>query len=141
VSIRKVPKGTSDIIKFLKRRNAFNHVTVMFKKSVILAVGNYMGINGFEDYDLWIRLVQAGYQVDNLQEILVYVRIGNKMIGRRSGINYAKKEIKFLYIQKKRKFISNIEFLILIFLRIPVRLIPSKILSYIYYRVLRRDIK
>jgi len=141
VSIRRVPEGTFNIKKYLKKRNAFNHMAVMFKKSAVLAIGSYMGINGFEDYDLWIRLIQAGYQVDNLQEVLVYARIGNNMIERRRGITYAKKELQFLYIQKKRKFISNMDFLLLFFLKIPIRLIPSKILSLIYYIFLRRDIK
>lgn len=141
VSIRKVPSGTYNIIKHLKKRSAFNHMAVMFRKSVVLAVGNYMEINSFEDYDLWIRLVQAGYQVDNLQEVLVYARIGNNMIERRRGINYFKKEIQFLYIQKKRKFISNIEFILSIFLKVPTRLMPSKLLSLIYYKFLRQNNK
>jgi len=137
VSIRKVPSGTSNIIRCLKKRNAFNHMAVMFRKSAVFAVGSYIKIDNFEDYDLWIRLVLASYQVDNLQEILVYARIGNDMIERRTGINYLKNEIKFLYIQKKRKFICNMEFLVLIILKIPVRLMPSKLLSLIYYKLLR----
>jgi glycosyltransferase involved in cell wall biosynthesis len=136
-SIRKVPQGTNDIIKYMKKRNAFNHMAVMFKKTAILNVGNYKGVNGFEDYDLWIRLVQRGYLVDNLQEILVYVRIGNNMIGRRIGLDYIKREIEFLYAQKKRKFITNIEFILLVFLRIPLRLMPSKLNSFIYINFLR----
>lgn len=141
VSIRKVPNRAINIKKYLKKRNAFNHMAVMFKKSAVLAVGSYMEINAFEDYDLWIKLVQARYQVDNLQEVLVYARIGNNMIKRRMGINYLKKEIQFLYTQKERKFISNIEFLVLIIFKTPVRLMPSKLLSFIYYRILRQKNK
>lgn len=109
----------------------------MYKKTTILALGNYQGVNGFEDYDLWIRLVQAGYHVDNLDEVLVYVRIGNNMIGRRSGFAYIRKEINFLYVQKCRHFISTIEFILLLLFRIPVRLLPKKILSSIYSNFLR----
>jgi glycosyltransferase involved in cell wall biosynthesis len=136
-SIRKVPKGNDNIIKYMKKRNAFNHMAVMFRKTAILNVGSYAGVNGFEDYDLWIRLVQNGYLVDNLQDTLVYVRIGNNMIGRRSGLDYSKREIEFLYVQKKRKFISNYEFMFLILIRIPLRLIPSKLISIIYFNFLR----
>jgi glycosyltransferase involved in cell wall biosynthesis len=137
ISIRKVPIGNSEIIKYLKKRNAFNHVTIMFRKSSVLAVGSYQAINGFEDYDLWIRLVQAGYKVDNIPEILVYVRIGNDMISRRTGFQYAKKELSFFYEQKKRHFLSNYEFIRLLLFRLPVRFIPKKILQNVYHKILR----
>jgi glycosyltransferase involved in cell wall biosynthesis len=133
VSIRKVPVGRSEIIKYLKKRNAFNHVAVMFRKSAVITVGSYQKIDSFEDYDLWIRLVQAGYNVDNIPEILVYVRIGNNMIMRRRSLKYVKKEVDFLRIQRNRHFISNIEFIMLLLLRVPIRLIPVRILSRIYY--------
>jgi glycosyltransferase involved in cell wall biosynthesis len=138
-STRKVPIGYPNIIKYLKRRNAFNHMAVIFRKSAILAVGGYKEIHLFEDYDLWIRLVQAGYRVDNLEEVLVYVRIGNNMIGRRCGFDYAKKEIRFLYRQKNNHFISTKEFIKLLFLRIPMRFIPTKLLTFIYFYYLRKD--
>lgn len=134
-SIRKVPQGNINISKYLKKRCAFNHVAVMFKKSVIFSLGGY--INDIEDYDLWIRVVQAGYSVDNLNEILVYVRIGNNMFGRRSGFSYAKKEIKFLFSQRDRKFISNLELIELLLTRVPFRLLPPKFLSIIYSKLLR----
>ena len=131
--IRKVPLEYYKIIKYLKWRNAFNHVTVFFKKSAVLAVGGYNSIiTYFEDYDLWIRLVQAQYRVSNIPEILVNVRIGNNMIGRRHGIAYTKKEISFLYMQKKKGFLSLFDYYLLIFLRIPLRLIPKNILSLLY---------
>jgi hypothetical protein len=136
VSIRKVPQGLDKIKKRLKTRNAFNHVSVMFNKNAVNSVGGYQDINGFEDYDLWIRLVQAGYEVDNLQELLVYVRIGNNMIGRRQGLVYAKKEIAFFKKQKDRKFISNLEYLKLLLLRVPFRLLPPRMLT-LFYRMLR----
>lgn len=41
VSIRKVPLVDSEIKEYQKRRDAVNHVTVMFKKSKVLEAGNY----------------------------------------------------------------------------------------------------
>jgi glycosyltransferase involved in cell wall biosynthesis len=136
-SVRKVPKGTNNIIKYLKSKSAFNHMAVMYKKSVIISLEGYGEVHGLEDYDLWIKVVQAGYKVDNLQEVLVYARIGNNMLARRSGIEYAKKEIYFLFCQRKRKFISNLELLGLLLTRVPLRLIHPKLLSLLYYKILR----
>ena len=136
-SIKKVPIGYINIIKYLKKRNAFNHMAVMFRKWPVVSVGGYMGIDGFEDYDLWIRLTQAGYMLENLKEVLVHARIGNNMIGRRNGVKYAKKEMIFLYRQKQAHFISSIEFIMLVFCRVPIRLVPLKALSFIYLNFLR----
>ena len=41
VAIRKVPLTMDDIANRMKTRNGMNHVTVMYKKSAVLAVGNY----------------------------------------------------------------------------------------------------
>jgi glycosyltransferase involved in cell wall biosynthesis len=137
LSIRKVPTDHERIVKYLKKRSAFNHMAIIFKKSAVILTGGYQEGSRFEDYDLWIRLIQAGYKTDNITEILVYVRIGNNMIDRRSGFRYAKEEIAFLNIQRKRHFISKIEFIMFSFLRIPVRLLPPKILTLIYHYFLR----
>jgi len=100
-SVRKVPLDHDEIAGCLKWHNAFNHMTVIFKKSVVLSVGGYNDkLTYFEDYDLWIRLVQAQYKVGNIPEILVNVRIGNDMIGRLHGLAYAKKEMSFLVYKR-----------------------------------------
>jgi glycosyltransferase involved in cell wall biosynthesis len=137
-SIRKVPINAKEIVKYLKKRNAFNHVAVMFKKSAILSVGSYRDKSPHEDYGLWIRLVQAQYKVANIPEVLSYVRIGSTdMFLRRSGVSYLLKEISFYNLQRRKHFITSIEFIILIFTRIPVRILPSKIMKYVYYFFLR----
>ena len=132
-SVRKVPLDHDKIASCLKWRNAFNHMTVMFKKSVVLSVGGYNNkLTYFEDYDLWIRLVQTQYKAGNIPEILVNVRTGNDMIGRRHGLAYAKKEMSFFSLQKERGFISVSEYCLLILFRIPLRLMPKNILICLY---------
>ena len=41
VGRRVVPETNEEICNFSKKRNPFNHMTVMFKKSAVLDVGNY----------------------------------------------------------------------------------------------------
>jgi len=54
------------------------------------------------------------------------------MIARRHGLAYAIKEMSFFSLQKERGFISGSEYCLLILLRIPLRLIPKKILICLY---------
>lgn len=135
-SIRRVPLLYDEIVLYLKKRSAFNHVAVCFKKSAIIDSGSYQSVPYFEDYDLWIRVVQKGYKVSNIPELLVDVRIGNDMIGRRHGISYAKCEINFLKRQLGSGFISNQEYRKLLFMRAFIRLLPKKALKIIY-KILR----
>ena len=87
VGRRIVPETNREIREFSKKRNPFNHMTVMFKKKAVLDVGNYQPMMGFEDYYLWVRLLKAGYKGKNIQESLVYARTGEGMYARRGGKN------------------------------------------------------
>lgn len=132
VSIRKVPLSYEEIKEYLRKRNSFNHMAVMFKKSAVIESGNYQQVPYFEDYDLWIRIIQHGFYAENIAEKLVKARIGNDMIGRRHGFAYAKHEIFFLKRQVNSGFISQKEYYKLLLLRVPVRLLPKSILRLIY---------
>lgn len=131
-SMRIVPLEDNDIKQYLKKRNAFNHMAVMFKKSAVINSGGYQSVPFFEDYDLWIRIVQNGYRVGNISNVLVTARIGTDMIGRRHGFKYAIHELFFLKRQLKSGFINKYEYLKLVILRVPVRIMPKFILKFIY---------
>ncbi len=81
-------------MNFPKEETRFNHMTVMYKKSDILEVGNYLPMSGFEDYYLWVRLLKKGKEAQNLSEHLVYARTGSDMYARRGGWQYFKSGLK-----------------------------------------------
>lgn len=88
--IRKTPVVHSEIIEYMKKRNPFNHMTVMFRKDKVIEAGNYMDFHYMEDYYLWCRMYMNGCEFANLPEILVYARIGEDMFKRRGGYKYFK---------------------------------------------------
>lgn len=135
-SIRRVPLLYDEILRYLKTRNAFNHMAAVFRKQSVIEAGGYCEVPFFEDYDLWIRIVQKKFQVANIPELLVNARIGNDMVGRRHGLHYVLYEIHFFKRQLKSGFISQKEFLILMAKRIPLRILPKRILK-IFYKLLR----
>ena len=134
---RVLPENNDDLIKFAKFRNPLNHPTVMFRKKDILQVGSYMDMISFEDYYLWVRLLNKGYKIANIKESLLYFRVGNDMIGRRRGSDYVKNELKFLRTLQNIGFISKRDFLFSLITKIPLRLLPKKVLVMIYKRILR----
>lgn len=97
VAKRRVPVLDKDIKLYLKRRCPFNHMTVMYKKSAVLASGNYQDLFWNEDYYLWIRMVERGCEMNNTGTVLVNVRTGKNMYRRRGGKRYFQSE---LFLQK-----------------------------------------
>ncbi|MFY0253355.1 glycosyltransferase [Chitinophaga sp. 30R24] len=136
--IRFVPLDASAIIKFARKRSPLNHPTVMFRKEAILAVGSYQDVPYFEDYYLWLRLISADFKIWNINDSLLFFRVGNDMIGRRHGWAYLKKELFFLKKVRAEGHISSGDFVTALFTRIPLRLLPKRQLSFIYKKMLRK---
>ncbi len=83
---REVPTRNEDIVRLLKKRNALNHPTVVFKKEALEFVNGYSTDCGkMEDYRLWVDFMLAGYVFANLNCVLVNMRVGAGFLGRRSN--------------------------------------------------------
>lgn len=136
-TVTKLPCIHQAIIKFAKRRNPFRHVTVVFKKSAVIQSGNYRDFLWFEDYDLFVRILQKGYIAANIPECLVNVRADKDMFARRGGWQYLKQDYRFQKLLLKTKFIGKTDLIINITIRSIVRLIPNKLRSYLYKKILR----
>ena len=96
VAHRLVPLTPEDCRRYYQDRDPLNHMTVMFRKSVVLNVGNYQPWHLDEDTYLWGRLLKAGYKIANISDILVNVRVGKDMYARRGGWKYFKSDSKIL---------------------------------------------
>ena len=132
-----VPTCHHQILNYAKSRNPINHMTVMFKKSTVLEAGNYQHAPLYEDYDLWVRMLMKGYKFANSNDVLVYVRAGDNMYRRRGGMSYAKQEIFMQTKFYKLGFLSIFRLIKNVMIRVPVRLMPSKLRGVIYARLLR----
>jgi len=94
---------------------------------------------GFEDYYLWVRMIQNGSTMENIPESLVNMRAGFSQLERRGGIRYMLNEIKF---QKKLldiNFINYNEFMRNIFTRITIHIMPSNIRKIVYKLIRKKD--
>lgn len=136
-AVRKVPLNHDAIMRYQKSRSAFNHVTVMFKKSSVLKAGNYEDAPLMEDDMLWVRMLLAGAKGMNIDEYLVDVRTGAGMIERRGGLAYLKK-----YCAGRRKiletgFISQFEYYKTVAIQVVVALVPQQLRALIFEKLLR----
>ena len=74
-------------------RDPFNHPTVVYRKSAVLAAGGYTDLALMEDYLLFGRMVQAGARPANLAEPLVCYRVGAGAYARRGGRRLLRSEL------------------------------------------------
>jgi glycosyltransferase involved in cell wall biosynthesis len=131
-STRKVPISNHEILRFSKSRNPMNHMAVVFRKNSVLKAGNYIPFPGYEDYHLWVRMLKAGFEAYNMNEVLIQARVGNNMLARRQGWPFFIQEIK---LQKEFLRIKHIGFLTFVkntFFRAFPRLLPVFCLKVVY---------
>lgn len=135
---RKVPIEHDDIVKYQKKRSAFNHVAVMMKKEAVLKAGNYKDALLMEDDLLWADMIMSGARCANIDDYLVYVRVGDGMIERRGGLAYYKK-----YKSGRKKiletgFITRREYVETLAVQLIVALIPTPLRAMIFKLCLRQ---
>ncbi len=135
---RIVPLAFQDIKIFSIKRNPFNHVTVMFRKAAVLQAGGYQSMPLFEDYWLWMRMLAAGFLMRNLPQLLVRVRVGNGMMGRRGGLQYIPKVYRFQKSLLQQKYITTGQFAYNVSVRTAACFLPSGWRKMVYQKYLRK---
>lgn len=136
VAQRKVPLTNDEIREYQKRRDGFNHMSVMFKKASVLAAGNYQSCLLMEDTLLWANMFMNGAKGMNIDDSLVYVRIGKDMFERRGGLSYFKK-----YKLGRKKvyqtgFISFSDYCITLAVQLVVALLPNTLRGFVFKKIL-----
>jgi glycosyltransferase involved in cell wall biosynthesis len=135
---RVLPVKHEELVHFARRRSPMNHPCVMFRRSKVMNAGNYREMSRFEDYDLWIRMIQKGARLGNLTETLLYMRIGQVMFRRRGGFDYVKAIACFWKTVYSQGFINLFEYFFVVMSRIAVSLFPD-VLRAGFYRLWLRE--
>ncbi len=139
VAYRKVPTTDSEIKEYMRTRCAFNHVTVMYKKSAVENAGGYLDLFWNEDYYLWIRMQLSGAKFANTGTTLVNVRTGADMYARRGGKRYFQSEKHLQKYMLKHKMISYSTYISNIAKRWVVqRCLPNSIRGWVFRKFARK---
>ncbi|MDU6106811.1 MAG: glycosyltransferase [Klebsiella pneumoniae] len=127
-----LPTKSDEIKKFVKLKNPFNHMSVVFKKTSVLEVGGYKHHLYMEDYNLWLRMLANNKICLNISDVLLKVRVGKNMLQRRKGINYIKSEYILYRLKNKLNIASPLLNFGLFSFRVIMRIIPTKLLALAY---------
>lgn len=135
---RNVPTTHEEIRRFARRRNPFNHPTVMFKKSTIQQLGGYdIKAIRIEDYDLWLRAIAKGAVCANTNDILLYYRSTTDALKRRKTITSLKNHIVARTRFYKRGDIQFSDYVYGIVTQAMLFMMPTKLADILFKKVLR----
>ena len=135
---KKVPLTDEEIRQYARKRNPFNHPTVMYKKSEVLRAGSYQHAMWFEDYYLWARMLAQGSKTRNLPEELLWFRAGEDMFGRRGGFKYVKSAVSVKSKIWKLGVSGFGDFLVSAGGQVVVGLMPNGLRRRFYQKFLRK---
>ncbi len=139
VGHRTVPCGNDEITRYMKSRCAFNHMTVVLRRSMILGVGNYQPWFWNEDYYLWIRLMIARCAFANLHDTLVNVRVGKEMYQRRGGMKYYKSEKDIQKFMFQNSLISYPRYCVNVMIRFIIQVaMPNWLRGFVFRKLFRK---
>ena len=137
VSIRKVPEKNNEIYSFAKRRNAFNHPSVMYRKHSIIDLGGYSDLKRAQDLDLFGRMLFKGYKAYNIQESLLLFRISDNGTKRKKSWAGTKNYIKIIKNFWKMGYSSFFDYIYVFFIQIMVFCLPIRVQKFITRKFLR----
>jgi amylovoran biosynthesis glycosyltransferase amsE len=136
---RCVPLEDQEIRRKGRLRDPFNHVTVMFRKSMVLKAGNYESCLSMEDSVLWAKMLQLpNGHVKNIDDYLVYVRADEDMIERRGGLWYLTRYMAGRKRMKELGYIGTTQYYFSIFAQFLVAIMPLKLRNVVFMKLLRK---
>lgn len=139
--IKKMPITTEQIYRYGRRRNPFNHSSVMYRKSVIQSVGGYSTRRRSQDVELWAKVIYAGYKCKNINKPLIYFRTdGGNRVKRKKKWSNVKSDLSVYKANYRMGYSSILDYMYICIYQIAFYLIPEKMASYLYMKLFRKKV-
>ena len=138
VSTRRVPELNEDIYNFAKKRSAFNHPAVMYRKSKVLENNGYSDLRRNQDVELFGRMLFAGCQAYNIQESLLWFRSNIDLSKRRKSWENTKSYIKTIKRFWRMGYSSFWNYISIAIAQTGMFLMPVRMQNWIYKKFLRK---
>lgn len=138
VSTRAVPTDSDAIYQFAKKRSAFNHPAVMYRKSKVLEQGGYADLKRNQDVDLFGRMLFAGNKAENIGEALLWFRSNDDLAKRRKSWENTRSYIDTIRRFWKMGYSSFADFAMIAVAQTGMYLMPVKLQHWVYKTFLRK---
>jgi len=104
--VRKTPITYQEILKQAKYKNPMVHPSTLIRKEYLDKVGGYPKAKKGQDYLLWVKLLNSGYELVNIPKVVVWVDQSEDFFSRRS-FSFFKNEAKIFLEMRRMGFIGN----------------------------------
>lgn len=138
ISTRVVPETNEDIYNFAKKRSAFNHPVVMYRKSKVLENNGYSDLRRNQDVDMFGRMLYSGCKAYNIQESLLWFRSNLDLAKRRKSWDNTKSYISTIKNFWKMGYSSFGNYMTVAIAQTIMFLMPVKLQNWIYKKFLRK---
>lgn len=132
VAYKHMPVEYEAILKYARKRNPFNHPTVMYKRHSVIECGGYEECSRAEDFGLFTKMVFEGRRGYNLPEPLLKYRADANMIKRRQSLPETKVITRIAKRNYESGYISWFDYVSLVFMQLTNHYLPTKIAGWIF---------
>jgi hypothetical protein len=136
VGRRTPPTDPAVIRRVIRFLDPFNHPTIVYRKSAVLAAGGSQDLALMEDYLLFARMVSAGARPGNVAEPLVCYRVGDGAYARRGGRELLRSELALQRRFRELGITTRAEYLRNVAVRGGYRLVPEPLRRAAYRRLI-----
>ena len=138
---RVVPSEYEQILKRIRRREPFNHPTIMFKKSEVIRCGGYGTLRRCQDFDLFSRMMNMGCYAENINESLLLFRANESNYKRRKGKKSTEGYMTVMKLNYKRGFCSWTDMLYARTAQFALAVMPTGLMKWVSNTFLRKKKK
>ena len=138
ISQRRVPISSKVIYEYAKKRSAFNHPTIIYKKSAVLMEGGYSALRRNQDVDLFGRMLFQGYKAENIDEALLWFRCSDELAARRKSWENTRSYIVTIKEFWKMGYSSFSDYVLVAVAQTGMYLMPVGVQNWVYKRFLRK---
>ena len=132
VRSRTLPSEPEEIARYARRNSPINNPTAICDRDAVVEVGGVHKVHLMEDYDLWARLISAGYRLVAVDEPVVFFQADDGMFKRRTGREMARAELVMQRNLVRYGMVSRSRAVVNFILRQGFRMLPQPLVRRVY---------
>lgn len=136
-ALKVMPHTPEELYRYGKRRNAFNHSSVMYRKSVLAQYGFYSSRRRSQDVELFSKVLYGKHKCINIDKALIKFRCGDTRVVRKKSWSNVKSDIGIFRQIYKMGYSGLFDFLYVVVIQIGFFLLPNKAAAYLYKKMFR----
>lgn len=137
IALKVMPHTPEELYRYGKRRNAFNHSSVMYRKSILAQYGYYSSRRRSQDVELFSKVLYGKHPCININKPLIKFRCGDTRVIRKKSWSNVRSDIEIFYHIYKMGYSSLLDFFYILSLQLGFFLLPAKIATFLYKRMFR----